>query len=674
MSLKKWNVKHLSSDDVNRIAKTFSIPEITAKLLVSRGLTDDSSISEFINNQYEFSDPFLLADMDKAVSRINKAIDNFEKIAVYGDYDCDGITATAILYTYFSSAGADVEYYIPERNEGYGLNKNAIDSLSKMGVNLIVTVDNGISALDECRYIAELGMDIVITDHHQLSEQLPEAVAVVNPYRPENNIVFKEFCGAGIALKLVAAMENDVFSAAEYFGELAAIGTIGDVMPLKHENRTLVKYGLEMLADTANIGIAALIEACGFKGKKISAEAVAFSLIPRINAAGRMGNAALALQLLISEDDDEAFEIANQLCRLNSDRQRNEAAIMADISDMINKKPQILYDDIIVLAGNGWHAGVIGVVSARIAEKYGKPNVILSVDGDTAVGSARSVGDFSLFNALKKAEKYYIKFGGHKSAAGMTLKASDIEVFRETINSHSDLETADAYEIDAVVKLSELTLENINALSLAAPFGAGNPKPLFCIENVKICGIYPMSENKHIRVKLADGSDEVYAVMFNCSDKAFVCSTGDFADVIVSAEINVYKNQTGVSIKICDARPVKFNQSAFFAARKTFYSLMKSDKIDKKMESRIIPSREQTAYIYKYILAVQNIDNDIEKTFLKLYKSGINYCKMRCIFQLLYEVGLIKTNGDFSHIEPVLSKTKIDLDNSEFMRFLKCRF
>ena len=422
MSIKQWKLNHISAEKSRILSSEYDLPPLVSDVLVGRGLDTPQAVEDFFSADSDFFDPFSILDMDRAAERILQALERDEKIAVYGDYDCDGVTATAILYQYFVSIGANAVYYIPERDgEGYGLNAAAVQSLSEQGVGLIVTVDNGISAVAEVNLVKRLGMDIVITDHHQPGDTLPDAAAVVDPHRKDCGSPYRYLCGAGVALKLVAALEDgNMDSAVEYFGDLAAIGTIGDVVPLTGENRKLVKRGLQMLQNTENMGLNALLQLAGLEDKTLTAENVAFGIVPRINAAGRMGSARLAMELLLCESEEEAADLAQKINDLNKQRQQQENFIMEDIERLLSEHPEKLKERVLVLAGENWHHGVIGIVSAKISERFSKPNLLISVDGKEATGSARSFGEFSLFKALTSCSSLLTKYGGHKQAAGFT--------------------------------------------------------------------------------------------------------------------------------------------------------------------------------------------------------------------------------------------------------------
>ena len=402
MAVKKWNLVRFDKAEAARLAEELKLPGLMADLLVSRGIDSAGKARAFLGGEEAFSDPMEYADMEKAVERIGRAINEEERICVYGDYDCDGVTATVLLYSYFEDCGADVLYYIPDRySEGYGLNKKAIDRLKKAGVGLIVTVDNGISAIEEIEYAMKKGIDVIVTDHHMPRPELPGAAAVVDPHREDCGGAEKELAGVGVAFKLVCAMEGECGETLiDQYGDIVALGTIADVVPLLGENRLIARKGVELIQYTDRRGMAALIRASGLDEKDITAENVSFGIAPRINSSARIGSAAEAVNLLLTEDGEYAEELTQELIRRNRVRQELEREIMAQIDEYIAQHPETLFDRVLVLSGTGWHHGVIGIVCARLVERYGKPCVLISVEGTEARGSARSVEGFSMVDAV----------------------------------------------------------------------------------------------------------------------------------------------------------------------------------------------------------------------------------------------------------------------------------
>ena len=439
MAHKKWIIADADKETASSLSEKFNIDPFVAYLLVARGIDNELKVSDFLSSSVRLSDPFELADMDRAVERIEQAISLGEKITVYGDYDCDGVTSTALLYSLFRDMGADVDYYIPSREtEGYGMNPHAVKKIADSGTRLIVTVDNGISALEEAEYVYSLGMELVITDHHQVPERLPKAEAVVNPHRQDGELPFTDFAGVGVAFKLACALYGDIDDILESYADLAALGTIADIMPLTDENRTIVKAGLRRINSSPRTGIKALINASGFSDKQITSSDIAFGLCPRINATGRIEHAAKAVELLVCEDEQAAGFTAAQLNENNIHRQELEQTIFDDVLRQLKEEPDLAKNRVIVVCGKGYHQGVVGIVASRICERYAKPAVIIGIDEkNQARGSARSIEGFNIFEAISSCSDILVHFGGHPGAAGMSLVGDKTDAFRTRINAYA---------------------------------------------------------------------------------------------------------------------------------------------------------------------------------------------------------------------------------------------
>lgn len=680
MALKRWNIPKENIKLIGILAQECNISELVASILVNRGHSSYQSASRFLGDDDEIGSPFDLKDMQKAVERIRNAIDDFEKIAIYGDYDCDGVTSTAMLYTYLSSVGADVIYYIPERDgEGYGLNKSALKKLADEGVSLIITVDNGISAINESIYANELGMDLVITDHHQPSEVLPTAEAIVNPHQKDCNSSFKYLCGAGVCFKLIAALEDgDYQSVIESFADIVAVGTIGDIVPLVDENRALVKYGLHMLKLSDNIGLHALIDVAGLKRETLNATSIAFSIVPRINAAGRMGNAKIAVQLLLSETYEQAHELALKLDECNKLRQAEEQTILKDVDEIIENDKGLLNKRVLILHKENWNHGIIGIVCSKLIERYGKPVMLMTSEGDLLKGSARSIGEFHLFKALTANAEHLAQYGGHKLAAGFTLHKDDFEAFSNGIENYAkqyfDLMPQHSYNIDKVLVPQELTVENIQSLSVLEPFGATNEQPIFMIKNAKIENIVPLSSGKHLRLVLNGNGININALMFGMTINNFLYQIGDNVDIIFNADINEYNNNISVSIKIKDIRISNFDQNKFFAAKGYYEKIIKNENVNANIIKNSTPTREEIGIIYKILRANNGYSLDFEKLYIKTLKYNINYCKMRIILDILDEVSLIKLSSLQDNITMIEVNKKVDLNQSTLLKNLKNKF
>ena len=485
---------------------------LLAGILAARGITDPAEALTLLAGEEELSDPALLTDMDAACQRIWQAIDNGETIAVFGDYDVDGVTATALLYQHLKGMGATVKCMLPSREgDGYGLSKNAIQSMHNKGCTLIVTVDNGISAVEEADFAASLGMDLIITDHHLPPETLPKAVAVVDPRREDDHSPFKGLCGAGVAFKLCAALDGcPPEEMLDYCGDLAAVGTVADVMPLVGENRTLVKAGLRQLQQTDRPGFGALLEEVGLAGKPITAENISYAIAPRINAAGRMDNAVTALQLVLCEDPDRAEELAHKLNEINAHRQETEQQIFKAAEELLEQQPERLDDRIMLLWGRDWHPGVIGIVASRLVERTGRPVIVVTIDEHgEGKGSGRSVQGFNLHTCIGSCADLLVRYGGHAMAAGLSVREENLPELRRRLNDWAARECPVLHTppltCDVTIHLDRITVESVRHLDQLAPYGAENPTPVFLLQSAVVDGVYPVSEGRHSRLRLRQG-------------------------------------------------------------------------------------------------------------------------------------------------------------------------
>ncbi len=557
---KQWIFKNNSPQLVTELCEEYHIGTAAAAVLQNRiediGSFFGMSREELISRLY---DPFLLDGMDIAVETIEDAVMNGDKITVYGDYDADGITATAVLYTYLESIGADVDWYIPDRvTEGYGMNKAAVDTLMSRGTKLIITVDTGISAAECIEYASDLGINVIVTDHHECPEKLPECCAVINPKRRGGSYPFSEIAGVGVAFKLVCALNGDAEDIIESCIDLVCLGTVADVMPLVDENRIFVMIGLLAVENSENYGIRSLLEVSGEAGKTVSTRTVGFSLAPRINACGRLKKADTALKMLITDDPDEAKSIAAGLNELNAARQK----LCLDIYEQavaIVEQNGLSRERVIVIAGEGWHHGVIGIVASKITEKYYRPCILLCVDGDTAKGSGRSIESFDLYTALSKTSDCLEAFGGHSLAAGMTLKTSEIVRFRNEINRYAaGVTVREDYipklTIDACISPSEINEQTVEQLAMFEPYGNGNPEPLLCVKNAVISELTALSGGKHMRLLLESDGTSFEGIGFGIGSYIRYLKKGDTLDVAGTIRINEYNNNRSVQFVIKDIK------------------------------------------------------------------------------------------------------------------------
>ncbi len=617
MILRKWEVRPLDKERAAAFAQTYGVPFFLAMLMNIRGLDDAAHLREFLGEGEPLSDPFLLKDMDKAAARITRAVDNMEKIAVYGDYDADGVTSTAMLYSYLETRGADVIFYIPQREgEGYGMNIGAVEYLKEQGVSLIVTVDNGISSVQEVARANELGIDVVVTDHHRPQEILPDAVAVVDAYRPDDTSPYKHFSGVGIAFKLLMALEDgagDVEDLLEAYSDLAAIGTIGDIVPLTGENRTLIRAGLERLSQSDRPGVQALLENAGIAGKALTSTNVAFTLVPRINATGRMGAPERAVRLLISGYEEEAEVLSEEICADNEERRRVEAEIAEAAFADIEAKGY-MKDRVVVVDGENWHHGVIGIVASRVTERCGKPCMIISRGETEAKGSGRSIEGFSLFEAICACGDLLIKFGGHPMAAGITLKPENIEAFRKRINQyaaeHFPQMPTQTVTLDCKLNPAALSVSMAQSLTQLEPFGNGNPQPVFGLFNMELSNITPVGGGGHLRLTLEKNGAVITAMRFNTKPEELPYHIGDKIDLAVQLEAREFRGQPSLTVIVRDMKFAAFNTKKNIASLASFEKWQRGEVLSAEDKNRLYPDRACLAAIYRALRTVNGKESD----------------------------------------------------------------
>lgn len=665
MSFKKW----VTAETDKALAKTLSeecdVDPITALIACGRGYTDPGELEQFLSDEIMISDPHELADIEKAAEIINLAAADDTLIAVYGDYDCDGITATALLYDYLSGRNIRAVTYIPERlSEGYGMNKAAVDRLNAMGVGLIVTVDNGICCNEEIEYAHSLGMKVVVTDHHIPSDKLPCAEAVVDPHREDCASSYKQICGAEVAFKLVCVLEGkEPEELLDRYSDLLTVAVIADVMPLEYENRCIVKAGLKKLRRNPRTGIAAIMSVAGIDRGNITAGRVAFGICPRINAAGRMDTAEPALKMLLCDNMMDALVFANLLDEENALRQKAEKNILNEAVGIIEKNGYC-YNRIIVVEGEGWHQGIVGIVAARICEKYGKPAILLSVDGDTCSGSGRSYKGFSLYNAIKSAEEHTLKFGGHELAAGVMLKTADVDKFRNAVNTYAE-ETEycpPELKIDCRLNPKGLSLDVAYAIKELEPFGSGNPMPIFGIYGVTLQKITPIASGKHLRLLFSKENNSFQSLLFGVTPEDFCFNCGDMLDLAVTLDVNIYNGSESLSVQIKNMRLFSTDDDALFKQLAAFDGYMCNKTVD---TSLLLPSRAEVGTVYKFITACAAYKERVKYHFI----NTIGYSKTMISIMTLEELGLVKE--DEKHIISAASvHTKTELTNSETYRFL----
>lgn len=596
----RWKIKKQSGTVVAQICNALSCSHFFARVLINRGYDTPEKAKAFLNiDHIEIPDPYLFRDMKAVVDRICRAIIEGQKMTVYGDYDVDGITSTGLLVEALRDLGGTVDYYIPSRfTEGYGVNSKAIQSIASRGTALLITVDTGITAVEEVEEAKSLGMDVIITDHHECQAILPDTM-IINPKQPGSGYPFQELAGVGVVYKLVCALGHrfGVSDIAERYIAFAAVGTIADIMPMRSENRYIVSKGLERLRDTSCVGLRTMIDRC-VGDRPIDTSTIGFVLAPRINAAGRMGRAETGVELLTTRDQSVAERLVEELCKENNRRQEIENKILDEAVAMIENDPEQNHRSAIVLWNESWHNGVVGIVASRLKDRYGKPCILFSINGENAKGSGRSVRPFNLFEALERISGQVSKFGGHAFAAGVLVSVSNLAAFRDAFCREVDAFLAEdcfdeSIEVDCLLRDGDISLENIKNLERLAPFGRDNETPIFAMRNVHLLDAIPTANGNHMRLILQSGHARITSFYFNVSSANFPYTGGDVVDIVFEADVNTYNGR----------------QSVQFSVKDICYALDKCGSVMKEL-SRIeegdfvakdIPFRRHTAAVYRYL-------------------------------------------------------------------------
>ncbi len=622
----KWNLTHCSADDAEALAKALKVSNATARLLINRGLGDPDTAYNFLNKHTDIlHDPFMLNDMDKAVTVLHTAIQNNDKITVYGDYDVDGITATASLVSYLRQFTDNISYYIPSRsNEGYGVNAGALQRLYDSGTKLLITVDTGITALDEIALANSLGMNVIVTDHHQCRDTLPDASAVINPKRKDSKYPFSELAGVGVVFKLCCAHNiflntGDLFINKEKTDtvicsvrrvctklcDLVSIGTVADVMPVLDENRLIVTAGLYLIQKTKNVGIKALLSACNIvptEKKPITTTTISYSLAPRINAMGRMSEAGEAVEMFLTSDTERAEKIAQSLCVMNAERQQEENRIVEEAESIIKNNPSLTEHKMLVLSGQNWHHGVVGIVASRIVEKYSVPTVLVSFDGEAEIGkgSGRSIPGFDLVKALSAHADLLEKYGGHKAAAGLSVSADKFDEFAKRIVEYADnsiLEDTTVYiDVDDELKPSDITPKFVEELSLLEPYGLGNLTPVFLIKNAVLLSVSPTSTGTHTRLSLDIGGKTYSAMYFGMHSQCMPDPKNGMIDCLFNLSFNDYAGKRSIQLIIRDCMMSDDQEDEYESELELAEDIIQ-DRI--YPEKRYVPDRNDIARLYK---------------------------------------------------------------------------
>jgi single-stranded-DNA-specific exonuclease len=678
LSNKNWVFQNADENEIAYLSQTLMVSPLIAHLLINRNIREPGIAFEFLNLTSNFANPYLLKDMDIAVDRIWEAIEKEEKIAVYGDYDADGITATAVLYSFLKSLGADIVYYLPEREgEGYGLNSTALELLKADGVHLIITVDTGITAIHEAEYAKSLDMELIITDHHQPLEMLPSAVAVIDAHRRDCSYPFKGLTGVGIAFKLVCALAGPEKCDAllNHYADIIALGTVADIAPLISENRIFVAEGIKQLSKKGNIGLEALIEKSGLLGRPINSTTIAFVLAPRINAAGRVGKPQDALELLLAERGLEASLLAKKICDDNAERQNYEAKILEKVIEIIEAEEIHKNSNILVVAGENWHNGVIGIVCAKLVERYSRPVILISLDEDSSRGSARSLKGFNLFEALDACSQLLEKFGGHEQAAGISIKRANIDEFRLAINQYAKKNAPDltqSIEIDCILAIDKVNLKTANEIKKLEPYGCGNPAPIFAFCNMELLFVTPIGKGMHLKLELTDGNEKVSVLYFKKQLQDFPFFCGDRIDVAFSLETNIWMNTEQVSIIVKDIKSTYKDIEQ--QNKKTYFDLITANINEIGNYKCFLPSKEDFGTVYLYLKRDGAAFYDIYALIQRIKANSqlIDYCKIRLVLDIFKELGLIELKyfDDCLKVNILNKNEKVNLNNSNIVQRL----
>ena len=689
MKYEQWMIPSLDEGKIEALMDA-GYPYLVSSVLVSRGVETAEQAAVALERERTLShSPLLMRDMDKAVARVQEALANGEKIAVFGDYDVDGITATCLLTDYLRGRGGDVVMHIPGRfDEGYGLSCEAIRSLAERGVKLIITVDCGITGVEETAYANSLGVDVVITDHHECKETLPAAAAVVDPHRADCGYPFKHLAGVGVALKLVLALggndrEDALFAR---YCTLAAIGTIADVMRMEDENRAIVSSGLEAIDHSDFTGLHALLREAGLAGKPISSIQIGFVLSPRINAAGRMGRAALAAELLLTSDEEEASRLAKELCDLNRERQNVEQEIYARAVEQLEQLPP---DEkfALVLASEDWHQGVVGIVASRLSEKYSCPSFMIHLSDGMGKGSCRSYGGFNLFGALEACSDLLVGFGGHELAAGFTIEEGNIPAFRKKMNKYVREHTGRARPVSSLAVDAELTrpalitLDEVERLSELEPFGAGNDRPVFCLRGAMLDAAQSVGQNRHLKIRLQKGHTSLEGIFFSVTAEEAGIAPGTRVDAAFYLQINEFRGSRSVQLQLLDLRPSRApsaHESELLALRDALVG-GSDGALSPRDAARLLPTREQFVRAWR-ILEREAPDGTLAEAELPLLRriaaevAGTeSFVRTAVCLSVFAERGLLslERSGDILTVRLTSDRKKVNLEDSPYLRRLR---
>ena len=714
-NMKKWSLLYHpgnpeTDDGIKALAKDAGLSEIMARLLYMRGYPTVDRVRAFLRQEEsQFHDPYLLLDMSRAVERIFAALETKERIAIYGDYDVDGVTSVSLLYLYLKEQGSEVEYYIPSRiKEGYGISAPALDVLREHGVSLMITVDTGITAIDEIEYAKKLGIDTVVTDHHECRAEIPDACAVVNPHRAGDPYPFKELAGVGVVFKLICALEMErcrrnelsvqegIRSVCMRYADLVCIGTIADVMPIVDENRLIVSYGLKLIENTKRPGLCALIDAASGsktnKKKKVNSGFIGFTIAPRMNAAGRVSNASIAVELLLTQSKETASRLADQLCELNLARQVEENRIAEQAYQQIEETLNEENNRVIVIENDSWQQGIIGIVSSRITERYGLPSILISFDGSTdgeptmsdlGKGSGRSVKGLNLVEALTACEDLLVRFGGHELAAGLTVQRSCVDAFRRRINQYAAEQLGEeplcmTLDADCEVEVKDLSMSLAQDITALEPFGVSNPVPVFVLRDVRLIRVIPMGGGKHVKLILEKDGVELSAVWFGMSPLRLPFEAMEEVDVMFQLNINEFQNTVSLQLLVQDMRHSRSFEDSYGAQKSLYERIWRGEYFS--AEDDIIPTRDDVATVYKFLRREYRNGHSVFTlrrilAHLSTYgASEIGYAKLKFIIRIMQELlicGVTEADTDSYVFEFYDTTTKTNLEKSSILHKLK---
>ncbi len=674
MLYKKWTVNRPETAKTAEMQQALGAGRLLCEVLVARGYEPEKAAA-LLAEEAPLPSPMQMQGMEAAVARLHRAIEDEEAMVIYGDYDVDGITATALLYTYLESLGAEVYYKLPNRStDDYGLMPGTVDQIADRGISLILTVDNGTSALEAAQRAAERGVDIVMTDHHLPSGELPAVAALVNPCLHPEDSEFGVLSGVGVAFMLAAAMEDcppeELLS---HFGDLVAVGTVADVMKLTGVNRQLVRAGLAVLQDTQRPGLAALIECCGWKDKAVTAENISYGLAPRLNAAGRMDDPTEALRLLLAEDDEEAQPILQGLLDQNTARQKAEQEIVQEIVAQVESDPELQRARVLVVWGDGWHQGVIGIVSSRLVDKYAKPAIVITFDGEEGRGSGRSLQGFSLHSAIASCEDILLRFGGHDLAAGLSVAREHVQELRRRINEWAMVQCPEpavpVLTADAPLSLGGLSVEEVRWLDRLAPCGSGNPAPRFLLEDAELEAVFAISEGKHSRLRLAKDGETLLAVYFSYGPEQLAYKPGDRVDVLLALSVYEGRYEPQVSARVIELRPAGMGE-AHVEQSVLFTQFSSGCTPSEAQRAMLAPTREDTAAVYRALRDGTNSVNsfDLRPLFARLGEGLTG--RVLTALAALEELGLVQRDGKSGRYAIVAVEQKRNLGDSALLQRL----